>query len=96
MLRWLTYGRYLGCADRVIARGQAGDRGARDGSRAPHAIPLMRGGSPAALLDAARSGRLSVRYPQHRANVAAVGRDWAMGRHHFDIGVVSVFVEFVI
>jgi hypothetical protein len=43
-----------------------------------------------------RSGRFSVRYPQHRANGGPAGRDWAMGTHHFDIGVVSVFVEFVI
>jgi hypothetical protein len=43
-----------------------------------------------------RSRRLSVRYPQQRANGGPPNRDWAMGRHHFDIGVVSVFVKFVI
>ncbi|OBK96346.1 hypothetical protein [Mycobacterium sp. 1165178.9] len=43
-----------------------------------------------------RSGRLSVRYPQLRANSGPPNRDSAMGRHHFDIGVVSVFVKFVI
>jgi hypothetical protein len=37
-----------------------------------------------------------VRYAQRRANRGAIGRDWAMDRHQFDIGVVSVFVEFVI
>jgi hypothetical protein len=43
-----------------------------------------------------RSRCLCVRYPQQCANGAPADRDWAMGRHHFDIGVVSVFAKFVI
>ena len=43
-----------------------------------------------------RSYRLAVRYPQRRADGGIDGRDPGMARHHFDIGVVSVFVKFVI
>jgi hypothetical protein len=37
-----------------------------------------------------------VRYAQRGTNGGAMSLDWAMDRHQFDIGVVSVFVEFVI
>ncbi|MCA2242870.1 hypothetical protein JF781_10910 [Mycobacterium sp. WUMAC-067] len=40
--------------------------------------------------------RLSVRYSQRRWGGGMVCRGLAVARHHFDIGVVSLFVKFVI
>ena len=99
MRRRLTYRRRMcfRCADRVVTHSQPRDRAV--GSCAPRnrarRNSAVRVGSPASRLDLA--------FPPPLRAISATSREWCdadrdcvMGRYHFDIGVVSVFVKFVI
>jgi len=96
MRRWFTYRRRMcfGCADRVIAHNQSRDRAVgscvpRNRARRNSAVRV---GSPASPLDLALSPPVRAISATPRQRCDAGSRLRHRRRHHFDIGVVSVFV----